>query len=84
VRILPLLLSNLNHVVIGNSIDELVARIDASACRHLVHTNFKGLVFMSNLFLLQVERLLLVPLASENTNVNLIIQRHRSLVPTAI
>jgi hypothetical protein len=47
-----LLLGNRDGVVIGNSIDEFVVRIDAGACRHLVHDNLKGLVRLCNLFLL--------------------------------
>src|SRR5260370_16669983 len=55
-----LLSSNVYDIVVGNSIDEFVVRIDASACRHLVHDNLKALVRLSDLFLLEIEWLLLI------------------------
>jgi hypothetical protein len=76
--------SNVYDIVVGNSIDEFVVRIDASACRHLVHDNLKALVRLSDLFLLEIEWLLLIFLPTENTNVDVIAQRHRSLVSAAI
>ena len=51
----PSLFSNIDDIVIGNSVDEFVIRIDAGTCRHLVHDNLKGLVCLSDLFLLEVE-----------------------------
>ena len=60
--------SNVYDIVVGNSIDEFVVRIDASACRHLVHDNLKALVRLSDLFLLEIEWLLLIFLSTASAS----------------
>ena len=62
--------NNIDGVIIGDSVDEFVIRIDASACRHLVNDDLKDLVCLSDLFLLEIEWLLLVLLTNKNTNVD--------------
>jgi hypothetical protein len=49
-----LLLGNVDDVVIRNSVDEFVIRIDASTCRHLVHDDLEALVRLGDLFFLEI------------------------------
>src|SRR3984885_11071575 len=74
-----LTLFNIDHIVVRNSIDQLVIRIDSCPRRHLVDHNLKRLFLLSNLFLLQIKRLLLILLANEDPNVDKVVQRHRHL-----
>jgi hypothetical protein len=51
---------NIDHIVVGIPVNQLVVRVDAGQRRLLVDDDLKGPVPLGELFLLQIERLFLV------------------------
>src|SRR5215469_14635042 len=75
-----LLLADINHVVIDDSIDEFVVWIDSRSCRLFVYNDLERVVRLSHLFFLHIEWLLFILLALEHPDLNVVVQLHRGLV----
>src|ERR1700678_3386449 len=60
-----LLLRDVDHVVVGVAVDEFVVGVDAGERRLLVDDDLESLVFLGELFLLQIQGFLFVFLSTE-------------------
>ena len=64
------LLGDVDGVVVGDAVDELVVGVDAGARGQLVDDDFEGLVVLREPLLLEIERLFFVLLAGEDADVD--------------
>ena len=75
---------DVNHVVVGIPVDELVVGIDAGQSRLLIDGDYEGLVFLGEFFLLEIERLLFIFLATEDTDLDVVGKEHGSFCSIAV
>src|SRR5580698_7196228 len=79
-----LFLGHIDHVVVGISIDKLIVGINACKRRLLVNDDDEGFVFLGHFFLLEIERLLLILLTAEYTDLNIVGKGHGGFRAVAV
>ena len=76
-----LLVGDVDHVVVGNAIDQLVVGVDAGERGLLVDDNLEGSVLAGEPLLLQVEGLFFIFLAAEDADFNVGVEGHGLSAP---
>lgn len=67
------LVSDIDQVVVGDTIHQLVVRIDARSRRRLVDNNLECILPLREFHLLEVERLFFVLLALKHSDLDVVI-----------
>src|ERR1035441_10370240 len=77
------LLRYIHLVVIWDPIYKLIYWIDSCPRRQLIHRDIERLLCLGNLLFLQIQRLLVILLPTEHTDIDVISERHHRFIPTA-